>query len=375
MGTAPFLAWTFGQIVGRFATYDRWRENPFEAFTEFLEDPPWDEGVTLLRGGEKVSLASNTVVTFLCECEPNRDWEKVRQRYVSMWNNSYTYQGISLSELTPESDLYWAMRIGFVDKMLETQPKQLIAPLPTEKLETIATRTSLGVFKVLQDMSELKLTIESSLPSDLEKIRLLTASQLGDVWDKLPAGVADALMEAEQSFQVRTRTQQAILDFHKASEECFRCYFIDPLVAYMNKPGLEEMTLHVGPRGKARPIRIGVNIARGSHLMNPRRLSLRDWAGLFEMLADPEQKAMVNLAMKMFIKQNWPKFDFATFEQLVEPLKKIQEYRNHAAHPYPPRPHMEERNELEEMRKLVLGIEQTPVIAQIFKLFAPRQDI
>ena len=370
--SAQFLAWKFGQIAGRFAVHDRWCKNPFEAFAGFLEDRPWDEGFTFSRGGEKVLLALNTVVTLLCEYAPNREWKKIREHYIRMWNNSYTYQGTSLSELTPESDLYWAMRIGFVDKMLETQPKQLIAPLPTEKLETIATQTSLGVLKVLQNMSNWESAIESRLPSDLEEIRSLTASQLGDVWDKLPASVADALVEAEQDFQAGTRTQQAVLDFHKAVEACLHCYFIDPLVSYMNKRGFKEMTLHVGPSGKVRPIRIGVNTARESHFTDPRRLSPRDWASLFEMLADPEQKAMPNLPINMFIKQNWPKLDFVTLKQSVEPLKKIQEYRNHAAHPYPPRPHMEERNELEKIRKLVLGIEQTSVIAQIFELFAVR---
>lgn len=369
--SAQFLAWEFGQIAGKFATHGRWRDGPFGAFTQFIRED-WrviGEEFNLLREGEKVQLALNTVVTLLCEYEPNRNWEKIREHYISMWNTSYTYRGTSLSELTPESDLYWAMRIGFADKMLETQPKQLIAPLPTEKLETIGTRTSLGVSKILQEISEIK----SRLPPPTEETRVFIADQLFGVWDKLPPGVADALVEAEQSFRVGTRTQQAILDFHKAAEECLRCYFVDPLVTYMVKQRLEEMTLHMGPRGKARPIRIGVNAARGAYLMDPRRLSLWDWAGLFEMLADPEQKPMVNLSMKMFIKQSWLKFDFATLKQLVEPLKKIQEYRNHAAHPpYPPRPHMEERNELEEIRKLLLGMEQASVIAQIFKLFAPQ---
>lgn len=364
--SAQFLAWKFGQIAGKLAVHDRWCENPVEAFAEFLKDPPWEEGVTFSREGEKVQLALNTVRALLCEYEPNRDWEKIREHYISMWNTCYTYRGTSLAELTPESDLYWAMRIGFVDKMLETQPKQLIAPLPTEKLETIGTRTSLNVSKILQEISEIK----SRLPPPTEEIRVFIADQLSGVWDKLPPGVADALVEAEQSFQVGTRTQQAILDFHKAAEECLRCYFVDPLVTYMVKQRLEEMTLHMRARGKARPIRIGANAARGTYLMDPRRLSLRDWAGLFEMLADPEQEPMVNLSMKMFIKQSWLKFDFATLKQLVEPLKKIQEYRNHAAHRLL-RPHMEERNKLEEMRRLLLGMEQTSVIAQIFKRFAP----
>ena len=60
----------------------------------------------------------------------------------------------------------------------------------------------------------------------------------------------------------------------------------------------------------------------------------------------------------------------------AQSLQAVQKYRGGSAHYQEAISRYDQETlELEEIRRLVLGIEQASVIAQIFKLFTPRQDI
>lgn len=120
--SAQFLAWRFGQIVASYALRDeQWRDNLFCEGEFVIEGKPtriwpWDEMWS--SHGRVVPLV---VGSLLSDCDSRRNWKLLREHYIQMWSGSYTCLGKSLSEVSPEDDLYWAMRIGLVDKMLLQQ--------------------------------------------------------------------------------------------------------------------------------------------------------------------------------------------------------------------------------------------------------------
>lgn len=124
-----YAAWKFGQIAGRFAVQDpRWSTNPHEKTNAFY-DAFGDQDFGFLTWEEEQSYrALRTVEALLSEFDVDRDWQKARQRYVEMWRRSDRWRGAVLSEISPESDLYWAIRIGFADTILETPGQQALVP-------------------------------------------------------------------------------------------------------------------------------------------------------------------------------------------------------------------------------------------------------
>jgi hypothetical protein len=146
---------------------------------------------------------------------------------------------------------------------------------------------------------------------------------------------------------------------------------VGALENYMKKEHLDNIEL-IGKRGSGlRSIRVGIGTSKPD-VINPTKLSLRDWAGIFEILADPDQKGHANLNMKKFLELKWPKLNMSDLSGLIPPFKEIQVYRNNVAHWHPPRPHIEDVKELKRMRNLVLGINGTSVIIQLYQLLAAK---
>jgi hypothetical protein len=133
----------------------------------------------------------------------------------------------------------------------------------------------------------------------------------------------------------------------------------------MRKEYLAEVTLVMGLIGES--IRVGPS--RESGVKGLDYLSLQNWAGLFGTLVDPNQKGTINLQIKMFIKQKWPKLVVDDLKLLVQPLREVQIYRNHAVHRPLSWSYKEAKKESDQTRSLALGIKPPSVITQISQLF------
>jgi len=114
--SAQYLSWKIGQIAGRFAA--RWHDDPFGEFQDF-RGAIGEKEYQSERGEEKTHEAVMAILALLREYDSARDWQKMRDQCLSIWELSYSYSGMPLSEIGPCHDLYWAMRIGFVDALLK----------------------------------------------------------------------------------------------------------------------------------------------------------------------------------------------------------------------------------------------------------------
>lgn len=384
VSSPQFLAWKFGQLVARFAIrFGLYRDDSKQLLPGGYQDNQMMVNSILQAGGYGTDWEDGTVVaSLLCEYDKHRNWQILRQQYVSVWESSSRYQWLPLCQAGAWTDLYWAMRIGFADQMLSATEQIRITQLQTEQshitldiemtkniVSTLALRQLTEQSDIDKMLELLQKLVERQLPNRHE-IATFLEQQLASVWDKLLSDVADTLIEAEQGFRSGMYKRQTVLDFYYAVEQCFRYYFVNPLLTYIAREHMKEMTLHVriGKRGELRDIRIGVDTAGMSSTTHPNNVSLSIWAALFEVLSLPATKGTTNLSIKRFLKQNSPKADAATMKQLGESLRIIHGNRNNAAHPRP-RPRMEEKKELEETRDIVLGINRPSVITQILQLF------
>ena len=382
VASPQFLAWEFGQLVARFAMRNGLYPGDSKQLLPLLPSGYQDNRTvvdSILRaGGYGNDWGNGTVVaSLLCEYDEHRNWQTLRKQYVSMWESSSRYQWLSLCQAGTETDLYWAVRIGFTDKMLEianqgvhipaqTEPPPIIRNIEITKdiFSTIAIRQmklqfdSDKMFELLQKMLE-------RLPPSKEEVPVFLEQQLCSAWHNLPPDVADKLVEAEHIYGISTWTTSATIAFAQAVVACFNYYFVNHFANYMRKERLAEVRLVMGLRDE--PIRVG--FSRESGVRGLDYLSLQHWAGLFGTLVDPNQKGKINSPIKMFINEKWPKLVLDDLNGLVQPLRKVQIYRNHAVHPPLSWPHKEAKKELEQTRSLALGINGPSVITQIFQLF------
>ncbi len=116
MYSPQYVAWEFGQIAGSFAV--PWSKNPLVIYDVFPDDFR-DDDFPSMWGPEPLFRALCPVQALLIEFAADRDWGKARQQYVEMWQICDRWNWAALSEIGPESDLYWAIRIGFADKVKE----------------------------------------------------------------------------------------------------------------------------------------------------------------------------------------------------------------------------------------------------------------
>jgi len=356
--SAQFFAYKFGELAARSAarmTAD-WPAN----MSEWLEDE-------VALGGEHYLLHA-----LLCEYAICSDWQKARETYVTWWELTPCYEGTPTEEIGPHTDLYWAMRIGFAEKMLESTgalvPADQLAAPPNlvrdiETIKEVVRATAIRLVKERHDR-------EQRLPPTKEAIEQCLREPLGDLWDKLPSDVADPLLHAEFGhrfgWQSGIGTRALVLDFHEAAEACFACYFAEPFATYLNTYGVPSAKVCRGVWHRQPQLET-------FHAHDPRCLTLGQWAGVLEVVAGDDVSDGEDWRVRTFLKEKWPDLAGDALRQLAGSLRNVQHYRNRAAHGHsPPRSHHTERSELDEMRDLVLGSAGSPsMIAQIYRLLAP----
>jgi hypothetical protein len=376
--TSPqFMAWKFGQIVARFAIRNR---SSLGDSKKIVPNGHQDHGAgenSMLGfeyggyGGDW--LNGTAVASLLLEYNEHRNWQILRQQYVSMWEALPRYQWLSLCEVGTQTDLYWGMRIGFADQMLtttekmsviqhQTEPSTIVRDIQTTKdiASTIALRQvkqqvdSDKMFELLQKLIERQ-------PPTQQEIKHQLQQRLSSVWSKLPAIVVDNLIEAEKYNKTGVNTGEAKGWFHKAVEASLQCCVVEPLVSFIQKRNNKTIAIPFPPPRGAEPKNSGAL----------RKLSLWEWSIVFEVLSMPVDKSLASLGaedIRRFMKENFGELPLPALRELSGTLRDFCQ-RKDSQHQHVPR-YEEEIQELEQMRELALGIRRPSVITQIFQLFA-----
>jgi hypothetical protein len=346
-----FLAYKLGQLAARFAA------NNADFSHHFLDEVEEEPG-----------RFDFLVEALLCDHEPGRDWQKVRDRYLAGWRRTPCYEGTSPEEIGPHMDLYWAMRIGFADKILESTQAVVPAGQPAappdvvrdiETIKEVVTTIAIRQVKQERDLNE-------RLPPAKRQIHGFLAQCLPGVSDQLPPKVINALTKAEGYYKSEVNDEEAKVSFVKAVEAALYDCWVAPLADFMERDRRQQIDLPLPlPRNRMGATRL-------------RRLSLLDCADLFDTLVTPARRDLSALGaedLRHFMNQRigprWPDFG-----PLAQSLRRVQELRAASAHYQQAETRVDrELWELEEIRKLVLGTAGSPsVIVQIYRLLAPSKQ-
>ncbi len=376
--TSPqFLAWKFGQLVARFAIcYSLYRGDSKQLLSSGYQDNETVVDSILREGGYGNDWGNGTVVaSLLCEYDEHRNWQILRQQYVSVWESSSSYQWLHLCQAGTETDLYWAMRIGFADQMLSATEQIPVTQLQTEtspivrNIEMIKDIDSTIAVRQIKEQQFLERILERLPPSKPEIVQQLQ-QRLSSVWSKLPPTVVDTLIQAENHYRTGVNTNDAKLYFHEAVEASLHCCLVEPLVSFMQKRGDKIIAVCFPPkRGVERKTSSEL---RKLSIWKLRKLSLLEWSDVLETLSVPEHKNLAGLRtedlnLERFMKEHFGELPLPALRELSRSLRDFY-LRKDSAHYHIPR-YEEEIWELEQMRELVLGVKRSSVITQIFQLF------
>lgn len=372
--SAQYLAWKFGKIAGTFIVPDnRWHDDPFSNLWE-LSHAVEDGSLQFQRGQEKTYRALKAAVSLLCEYDPARDWQKIQKQYVSMWKSSYSYRGMPLADIGPDTDLYWAMKIGFVDKMLETAEQRALIQTQFEPvhiirdIESIKNIVSTVALRQLKQQQNLEGVLQR-LPPSTRDIHQHLQQQLGVVWRELPTKVVNTSVKAEKYYRSEVNDDDAKVWFHKAVEASLDCCVVKPLVNFMQKRGDKQIAICF-------PLPRGVERKSSTEL---RKLSLWEWSDVLETVATACHKGLASLGtedLKEFMQAHLGGPRLPDLRSLARSLRMVQQYRKGSAHYQEAVSRYDkEKWELEQMRNLVLGIDRPSIITQIFRLLGAKKQL
>lgn len=374
VSSPQFVAWRFGQLVARFAIrYGTYQGDIKQLLRKGYQGNGTVVDAILWEGGYGHDWRNGTVVvSLLCEYDEHRNWQILRQQYISEWESSSRYQWLSLCQAGTETDLYWAVRIGFADKMLEFANLESLIPAQTEpspivrnieRTENIVTTTDQRLQKQRLDIDKLiesqQKMLERLPPSKSEIIQQL--QQNITVWDKLPSKVIDNLVQAETLCRTGVKTDDSKVWFNKTIEACISYYFKEPVISFRRKRGYKEISIKFPlPQGKSR--NTGDKIISWWSL-----LELSDVLNVLSSIEDKKSAIEGIENLKQTIKENYGDLSPAALGQLSRLLRDFY-LRKESAHYHLSR-YEEELQELEQMRELVLGTKRLSIITQIFQLF------
>lgn len=372
--SAQYLAWQFGQLVARFCTQDRWRNRTawlMEDWWDRLFDVIDDGSFEFLYGGKGTREAVASAISLISEYSPEHDWEKMRECWVTLWEGTYSYtdegEPIPVSKIGPDTDLYWAMRIGFADKVLE----QIATAIQPVVHDTTLTRAALEAAKT-RNLVEARLLplLEERLPPAPREIRKDVLRHMGSVQNKLPGKIVNALVKAERLYRTQVDDDDAKVWFCRAVEASLNHCFVSPLLSSIQERHLMTYDLPSSEaQGGKRPL-----TPRQIERLNPAQwcdvldmsIASFDNKGLATFIA-PDFKAFLNQHVGTRVKQ---------LRSLFPAMREVWRCRGGSAHYESSEAKYEkERQELEQMRKLVLGSENSKsVIVQIMELLGKEND-
>ncbi|MCD6568287.1 MAG: hypothetical protein J7K94_06100 [Dehalococcoidia bacterium] len=329
--TSPqYLAWKFGHMAGRFADPEnRFYDDPFTHFLS-ISDTLDDEDIFPERELEQATLALNTVLALLVDYDPACDLHRLRERYLALWSGSSSFPGMSLDNIGPDTDLYWAMRIGFLDRALEKEHQAILVPHPSqlppvvraiESTKNIVETMALWMLRVDQSTQTL---LERS-PASKEEIYKQLERRFYPIRKEIPSKILNRIVKAERYYQIGVDDDDAKLWFCRAVEASFKHCFLTPLVDSMEKHRQKQMPLCFPlPRGLQR-----MSIAQ------IRKISLGEWGDILRTVNTSPRKGFSSLGtgdLAEFMKSHLGALRLPDLHSLAQHLSECQKYRGGSAH-------------------------------------------
>lgn len=333
--TRQFWAWFYGRTAGLLKI-----EHPYlkDALLRELDASDWVEGWA--------------AASMLIEEHP--DWMAHRKSCMNLyWSSDIEYKGArpwnarQPAHLSPSSDLYWAMRVGYCDAHVETgrgsaEPSTAELGEQLEKLEQIVSSGGLRAIRSHQEVMQGITSMTRAIPTE-ETARDSLKGDVGEVMlDSLPSAIVEHLVAAWLARQ-QGRPDDARVAAVKAIEAVF---------TRLIKRRLQE----VAPR-----VHIRVTRPNGTHwscsLERIGHIQLAEWAVL---LPDLVKGQGGNARLRNGLSRGFPSIDWEMLGRCEPGLKDASNARGQAAHDADRESYDDAKMEADRLWSIAVGSPETP---------------
>ena len=308
--TRQFWAWYYGHALGRLVVA---RPSLRASLLDEIEAGEWDDCWHV--AGVLFQAASHS-------------WDEYRARALKFYNASdieYPQQGTrpwnaaQPPHLSAQSDLYWAMRIGFADAHTANAEDRKSSSAgitdALERIETITSGTALHVLRAERSLDNLTDAVNDRVMPNHEYWYGQLQEALPDLTGSLPRPTVEHLIDAFRHRYARE------WDYCKVS----LCKSVESLFVRMLVPGIRalpqssNLTIAL-PRGKRAPRK------RSSEEWD--RIPLSGWAQILRTATEEG----INAPLRTLLPRAFPNIDLDSTINLHAALENIAQLRGGAAH-------------------------------------------
>ena len=309
--TRQFWAWYYGNALGRLMVT---RPSLRASLLDEIEAGAWDN--------------CWHVAGVLFEASPH-SWDEYRERALKFYNASdieYPRQGprpwnaAQPPHLSAQSDLYWAMRIGFADAHTGNAEdrKSSLAGITEalERIETITSGTARHVSRAERGLYNLMEAVNNRvMPNHEYWYGLLQEALPDDLASSLPQPTVEHLIDA-----FRHRYAKA-WDYCKVS----LCKSVESLFVRILVPGIQAL-----PESS----NLTIDLPRGKRAH--RKLSSEEWDKIpmsrWVQILRTATEGDINAPLRTFLSHAFPDIDLDSAVNLHVSLENIAQLRGGAAH-------------------------------------------
>ena len=308
--TRQFWAWYYGNALGRLLVA---RPSLRESLLDEIEAGEWEN--------------CWHVAGVLFESPPG-SWSKYQQRALKFYNSSdieYRQQGprpggtVLPSHLSAQSDLYWAMRVGFADAHSENAVERRVSLAgiadSLERIETITSSSAQHALRTERNTDDLLEVVKNRVPPNQEYWYGLLQEELPGLMSRLPRATADHLIDASRHRSAK-EWDYCKVSLCKSVESLFVRILVPAIQALPESGGL---TLAL-PRGK-----------RSARKRTPEEWDNIPMSGWVQILRTATERD-INSPLRLVLPHAFPHVGLDAVVNLNVKLQKIAQLRGSSAH-------------------------------------------
>lgn len=314
--TRQYWAWFYGYALGKLLVE---RPDLRSSLLHELDAGEWSEGWH--AGGVIFDI-------------PGDSWDKYRgwawkfyheadiEHRVGQYINDYTNRTSSGDRQPPhlsaQSDLYWAMRVGFADAHIEsggdgkTSLQEIVETL--NQVREIASSSALRTLGVEAKLDQVSEEISRGLPPTEEHWREMLRQLLGSVYGVLSERTIQHLTKALDRRHAKDPDAQRI-----AIAQAVESLFHEMVIPGVQRSGEGAIMVSIQERG---------NTKREYPLDGKRTLQMSEWA----QILDHMRRSKEDDAFTLGLSKAFPKVDIQALSRLTGDLRKMSEFRGRASH-------------------------------------------
>ena len=308
--TRQFWAWYYGNALGGLLVA---RPSLRESLLDEIEAGEWE--------------TCWHIAGVLFETLPD-SWTDYRQRALKFYNSSdieYRQQGprpggtILPPHLSAQSDLYWAMRVGFADAHSANTAERRVSLAgladSLERIETITSSSAQHVLRTERNTYDLLEVVKTRVPPNHEYWYDLLEEELPGLMSRLPRATADHLVDASR---------------HRSAKEWDNCKValcksVESLFVRMLVPAIQAL-----------PESRGLTLALLRGKRSARKRSPEQWVGIpmsgWVQILRTATDGDINSPLRSVLPQAFPYVDLDALVRLNIKLETIAKLRGGSAH-------------------------------------------